>query len=304
MASKAVKIRVGIFVLVGMCLAVGAIIGLTAWMGREETIIGVTYFDESVSGLEPDAPVKYWGVKVGRVAAINISPDYKYVEVVMEIDAKRARAGREKKLNVVASLKMAGITGLKYIEIEPIPEGVQVEPLELSFKPQYPVIRSEPSELKEFGKELTRTFDNLNQVDVKLISDKLTGILDNLDALVAELKATGTIENLNASLAQFNNPKITDTIGHLESTMKSLNELMRELDAKGLPKKMDALVEEVMLLSRNLNALTFELQDITEINEVTRATAAAIKELNQTLKQSPSTLLFSEPPEPRLIRRE
>ncbi|MBA3850034.1 MAG: mammalian cell entry protein, partial [Opitutus sp.] len=50
----------------------------------------VVYFDESVSGLDPGAAVKVTGVRIGRVAAINVRYDSAtraaQVQTICEID--------------------------------------------------------------------------------------------------------------------------------------------------------------------------------------------------------------------------
>src|SRR3989304_1639574 len=87
MASAALKVRVGIFVIVGICLAVGAVIGLFTWLGARDTKTYVTYVSESTSGLDKDAPVKYKGVKIGRVSSISVALDGKLIEILMEVDS-------------------------------------------------------------------------------------------------------------------------------------------------------------------------------------------------------------------------
>lgn len=281
MASTALKIRVGIFVLVGICSAVGAVIGFFTWLGTEDTTTCVSYFDESIAGLEPDAPVKYKGVKIGHVADINVGPDGKLIEVLMRIDSSF-----DMKKEFVSHVALTGITGLQYIEIEAIREGMKVELEELPFTPlKYKLIPSRLSELSRYGLAANQIFDRIGHLS------------SELGALLTELKTSQSVENLNKALTQFNNPKIGETIDHLESATKSINELMKEIDAE----KMGTFLEEWTLLSRNLNALASELRDMTEMDDVIRATAETVKELNQTLKQSPSTILFSQPPQPRTI---
>ncbi|MFN3466555.1 MAG: MlaD family protein [Candidatus Brocadiales bacterium] len=209
----------------------------------------------------------------------------------MEIDSlfvelvRSARAGRTRE-DYTARVEYAGITGLRYVEIEAVKEGKEPSRIELSFEPKYPVIPSRTSALEQLGDQLTNTLRNLNQLDVKAVSDKSTKLMDNLNTL----------------LAQLDNAKIAGTIDNLEVTVKSLNELIADLKAKTLSGKLNVFLDEGILLSRNLNALTFELQDLTEADDAMGATADTVKELNQTLKQSPSTMLFSEPPQPRLIK--
>lgn len=58
-----------------LAAAVVAALALGARSIGEESFRYHTYFDESVSGLDIGAPVKYRGVPVGAVAAIRIAPD-------------------------------------------------------------------------------------------------------------------------------------------------------------------------------------------------------------------------------------
>jgi ABC-type transporter Mla subunit MlaD len=296
MASTALKVRVGIFVIVGISLAVGTVIGLFAWYSTQDTRYYVTYFDESTSGLDIDAAVKYRGVSIGRVADILIAPDEQHVEVIMEIKSSFLM-----KPEFVARVKYAGITGLRYVELEPFQEGMKRESMDFTFKPDhdYMVVPSAPGDLEQLGITIRKTFKNINQLDIKEISDKVTSVLDNLDILVAQLKDADTVNNLNSAIAQLNSPKIAKTIKYLESATQKLNKLMLELDAESLPNKVNAFLEEGTLLSRNLNAMSLELQGMAQIDDVMRATADTVKNLNQTLKQGASTIIFAEPPKPR-----
>jgi len=81
------------------------VVGASKYFEKERP--GLTYFDESVQGLQVDSAVKYRGVEVGRVERIRVAPDHRLIEVVMKIDP-RGRLERE----YVAQLKTAGITGI------------------------------------------------------------------------------------------------------------------------------------------------------------------------------------------------
>jgi len=73
--TKLSPAAVGMFVLGAMLIAV---IGFLSFGGSNifaKPSRFLIYFDESVSGLDPGAPVKINGVRVGRVAAINVRYD-------------------------------------------------------------------------------------------------------------------------------------------------------------------------------------------------------------------------------------
>ena len=73
MATQKTKFAVGLFVAIGFTLA----ILVTIWLGMSRFLqkgrFYVTYFDESVQGLDVDSPVKYRGVFTGRVESIGVA---------------------------------------------------------------------------------------------------------------------------------------------------------------------------------------------------------------------------------------
>ena len=78
---------VGFFVAIGFTLAILVFI----WLGMSRFLqkgrFYVTYFDESVQGLDVDSPVKYRGVFIGRVESIGVAPDSKLIKVVLKIES-------------------------------------------------------------------------------------------------------------------------------------------------------------------------------------------------------------------------
>ena len=74
------------------------------------------YITESVSGLAPEAAVKYNGVDVGKVESIRINPrNNEEVELILKIKKDPI------KTDSYAVLKFYGITGLAFIEITEAP---------------------------------------------------------------------------------------------------------------------------------------------------------------------------------------
>ena len=78
--------RVGVFVLVGFALIVVFVIALGGQALFRETVLMVTYFDESVQGLEVGSPVKVRGVELGSVAEIGmVGAHYEFDSTVEEL---------------------------------------------------------------------------------------------------------------------------------------------------------------------------------------------------------------------------
>lgn len=112
---RAQKIRLGLFVFLAAGLLVGvvvALLGASFWTRHE---MFRTRFAESIAGLERNAPVRYQGLRIGRVEALYVAPDDPTrIEVVMALDpCTPLYAG------TLAQLDMSGLTGLKNINLRP-----------------------------------------------------------------------------------------------------------------------------------------------------------------------------------------
>jgi len=88
MARKTSKFMIGLFVTFGVLIGMVAVVWLGASKYFEKGKTYVTFFDESVQGLQVDSAVKYRGVEVGRVEAIRVAPDNRLIEVVIKVDMK------------------------------------------------------------------------------------------------------------------------------------------------------------------------------------------------------------------------
>src|SRR5512143_3198163 len=109
MAKTISQFKLGLFILVCGSLGLIAIIWLGASHYFEKKKIYVTYFAESIKGLQKDAVVNYLGVPVGRVAAVGVAPVGRLVEVVLHLKPE---------FNVYQTLAIRlleqGLTGLRY----------------------------------------------------------------------------------------------------------------------------------------------------------------------------------------------
>jgi phospholipid/cholesterol/gamma-HCH transport system substrate-binding protein len=102
----------GLFIIV---LAVGAALAFV-WLsgsGHRDDVLYRIHFDESVSGLSVGDPVKFRGVDVGTVKAMQLDladPQRVRVDVALRKEAPV-------KTDTRASLKLKGITGVVFIEL-------------------------------------------------------------------------------------------------------------------------------------------------------------------------------------------
>ena len=137
MSSRSSKFIIGLFVITGVMMCVVIII----WVGAADLFMKgstyVTYFDESVQGLQADSAVKYRGVEIGKVQSIKVAPDYRLIEVAMKIDLSA-----DLQYNATAQLRTLGITGIVFIELDRLKKDDRSTSPVINFKTVYPVIPS------------------------------------------------------------------------------------------------------------------------------------------------------------------
>jgi len=102
----------GLFI-IGLSLAAALFFVWLANAGRRDDVIYRIHFAESVSGLALGDPVKYRGVDVGMVKAMMIDPDDPRR---VQVDV-RLRKETPVKTDTKASLKLKGITGVVFVEL-------------------------------------------------------------------------------------------------------------------------------------------------------------------------------------------
>ena len=112
--SRAQRVRLGVFLIIGVVLLVAFVVIPMGLRFRETTHTYMAFFSgESLSGLEQGATVKFSGVPIGKVDKISYLPDdLERVRVEMKIQGDFPM-----KVDMVATTGAMGITGLKYIEV-------------------------------------------------------------------------------------------------------------------------------------------------------------------------------------------
>lgn len=174
MESKVNYAVVGAFVLGLLAVLVAAVLWLASGGNSHKQVkIYLAIVDESVSGLNLAAPVKYMGVDVGKVSQIQLDPhNPQQVRLLFEL-----QAGTPVKTDTEAVLKTQGLTGIAYVELS----GGSTSAALLVARPgqHYPQIRTKPS--------LSARLENV-----------LTGVLANLDRTAANINALVSVENRDA----------------------------------------------------------------------------------------------------------
>lgn len=105
---------VGIFVAVGLaCVAYMTVrLGHVSLLGQKAYPLYARF--TTVSGLEVDAPVEIYGIKVGRVAQINLDQQDQMAVLKLSI-----QNGVKIYDDAIASIKTEGLLGDEYVSISP-----------------------------------------------------------------------------------------------------------------------------------------------------------------------------------------
>jgi len=306
MSRQVSTFMIGLFVAVGIILGVSVIVWIGASQYFEKGNMYVTYFDESVQGLQRDSSVKYRGVDVGRIVKIDVAPDNKLVEVVMKINLKD---NVEK--NSIAQLRAAGITGIVFVELnQRDPKAPDLSP-KIAFAAEYPVIPSRPSEVRQILSGIYEVVDKIHQVDFRGISDQIIMTAKSADNFLAGSKMKQILSNLESSATALNRSMTRlDKIiseGNLEGTLSEAKQTLSEarsfisgvkndLQSMKLSNTADKANQAVDILDRTVRTSAVDIQTSTE--NIRRA-SDNLDRLLERLDANPSELIFGRKPESR-----
>lgn len=197
MATPTNHWKLGLFVLLGVFLSIATVGVLGARSLRHATDNYVSYFDESVQGLEVGSPIKFRGVTIGAVEKIDVAPDHRHVEVTSALGkAELSRLGldvsagwftstKSKRLVQAIDLRVqltsSGLTGVKFLQLDFFPVADHPRP-ELSFPVPKNYIPATSSTLRDLELSMVRTMASLPK-----ITERVTSILGRIEKVVVEV---------------------------------------------------------------------------------------------------------------------
>jgi phospholipid/cholesterol/gamma-HCH transport system substrate-binding protein len=310
MATGTNHYKLGLFVLLGLAVTLMSVVTLGARNWNEESVRYVSYFDESVQGLELGAPVKFRGVSIGRVAAIGIAPDQRHVEVTSELtipDLQRLSLGGagESALSVHhdlrAQLAQAGITGVKFVLIDYFDDiAVAPSPLPFAVPPNH--IPAAPSTLKGLESSVVKTADNFPMIaeDLRITMARLNAVMAEVERAQLPAQAGRTLEQTNQTLQTLNgqlgaldagelSSAVRHSLGAFDATTLRITRLIERLEREdgvlASAERSFALVGE---MARGSGSLGPELE--LTLREV-RGAARSIRRFTDALERDPDMLL-------------
>jgi phospholipid/cholesterol/gamma-HCH transport system substrate-binding protein len=297
MENKAHALAAGIFVVaVTVLLAV-----LAAWLTRDtgERDVYEISTRETVSGLQPQAAVRYRGVDVGKVDSIGFDPKTQgNVLIRLEVD-HAAPVTRE----TFATLSYQGVTGLAFVQLDDSGKpGERLAPQD----GQPPRIPLQPSLM---SKLLTKGEIILDQVEQaagrmnRLLGDdnqrRVAGVLDNLGTAAADTSRLA--QRMETTITKGVDPALAEATTALRAVRNSADEVGRTADdfgktARRLNEK-DGPIDRLAVGTESLShaADSFNAATLPRINRVTEETSRAVRQLGRTansIGDNPQALIF------------
>ena len=296
MARKTSKFMVGLFTTLGIILGVIAIIWIGASKYFEKGARYIAYFDESVQGLQKDSAVKYRGVEVGRVESIRVAPDNKLIGVVMKINLRDEDLTR----TAVAQLKVAGITGLVFVELDRRKPGEPDQTPKINFPSEYPLIASRPSEVARILAGVNAVVEKFNEIDIQGVFNQLKATASEIETFFRGKKMESVLAKLEATLG--NTQQIT---GRVDKALAAdrLEETLAE--ARGALKEARLMLATVkgemqaMNLPETLSKTRAIAAEVNATSENLRRTSETLEAFIGRINDRPSDLIFGKPPKGR-----
>lgn len=287
-------VLVGAFVLVlGAVLIAGVLWLASGGAFQKEYNVYQANVDESVAGLNLNAPVKFNGVDVGKVRKIQLDPvNPERVNLLFAIER-----GTPIKEDTVAVLKTQGLTGIAYVELS---GGTQNAPLlRATAGSEYPLIRTKPSLAARLENVLTNvlakldsTSNSINAILSEQNRAAFTSALADIAAVartVAARKDSIDAGIANAARASAQVGPVMDRIGNSADAIEKMgNEVARTSASAG--KMVDSVGADVTrFTAETLPELERLLGELSVLSN-------SLRRLSEQTERNPAGLLFGRRP--------
>lgn len=303
MENRAYAIAVGIFTLI---LGIGMM--LTYWWmsGSQEARVAYTVNSQlPVTGLSPEAAVKFRGVDVGKVTEISLdSTSQTTILIKIEI-VQTLKLSTE----AYAELRRQGLTGIAYLDLN---DDSQSAPILLS-DGVIPLRPTLVDNLMAKGPELIAQFEVLLQNSSQLASstdhllsnidiEKLNNTIANFEevsekAIPAINAAADVLKNANQMVSKENQTKLVKTLESVQQTFDATRPLINELSQTN--KKFEHAATQIEMSTNQLTN-TLIAETLPQINAVTQNMNQSLIHFNQlagVLEDNPQSIIFGKPAE-------
>ncbi|HSO19870.1 MAG TPA: MlaD family protein, partial [Desulfosarcina sp.] len=257
------------------------------------------YFQETVRGLSPGAPVDFYGIKIGEVISVRLLFDQDTlsfrIPVLIAIEPDRIELSGELAIpeyQVMEKLVAKGlraqqrignlITGQSYVSMRIHPDA---ESRSIGNDDIYPVLPTVPNTVEEITATAKRLLDRFNSLALEETLDDIREAARQVKAMIGSSALESAIDNIDASFAKFR--KVTTDFD--DDTLPKMNAMLEQAK-KSLVRGEEAIATANAVLGEgvpavyNLNRLLLELQEA----------ARAIEALADYLERHPDAIVFGK----------
>ncbi len=291
MENKSHALAAGAFVLGVLAL----LIALAVWLTRDARELQAYELSspDPITGLQPQASVRFKGVNVGKVVAIGFDPlTPGNVLIRLAIDEQAPITA-----STFAALGFQGVTGLAFIQLDDKGESKTRLPTSEAAPARLPMQPSQLSKLSDQGETLLLQLDaasrRINELLAPANQQRLMGAIDGLSQTASQLQ-----EDTSATLKIMKDTsiKVGNSADEARASARAFKALTERMNAPG--GTLDQLTQGVDTLAatgKTLNAAT-----LPRLNRALDDTARTVRQAGQaavTVNDNPQALLFGHGPQ-------
>ena len=335
MDEKQHYFRLGLFVVVSVAILFVLLFILGARTLFQPSLIVETYVNESVSGLDVGAPLKFRGVALGEVTSIEMSTvlyeqdvpvDQRkaYIVVRAKVVGPRVQLWRKEvdayiQRGMRVRTQVAGVTGQQTLTVDFLDPKTHPS-LPFNWKPQYIYIPSAPSVATEIVSNIQSLVSSLDKADIQQLGQNLNTLVINLNKKLDEIPVAALAADADALLRDARTT-INRAQAPLDQTLRKLGSASARVDAlladpalgqtlanaaviSGRLRKVaengdiDRIAKKLDLSLQRVDALLADNQyEIRGVVQDLRVTANNLRTLSENAKHYPPGLLIGGPPE-------
>lgn len=304
MENRAHALAAGIFVVLMSAL----LLALASWLTRDtgQRDIYEISTRETVTGLQPQAVVRYRGVDIGKVDTIGFDRKTSgNVLIRLEVDSAAPITS-----DTFATLSFQGVTGLAFVQLDDSgKQAVRLVPND-DAPPRIPLRPGLLAKLQDKGEKILDQVEQatarINQVLADPNQKRLAAALDNVGQAAASVSQLSTsmtalldaqfgptrvnipafVKNADATLAS-----LRGTSDAAKTAVSEIGKTAQRLNAKDGP--VDRLAEGAEGLAHAADS--FNAATLPRINRVTEDSSRAVRQLSRGvtgISDNPQSLIF------------
>jgi phospholipid/cholesterol/gamma-HCH transport system substrate-binding protein len=293
MENKAHALAAGVFVL----LVSAMLVTLAVWLTRESGLRQLYEVSTSsaITGLQPQASVRFRGVKVGTVSEIGFDqkiPGNVLLRMAVDNNAPITRS-------TFASLGFMGVTGIAFVQLDDA--GDSKEPL-LSSDGQPPRIPMQSGLVDQLTGQGTRILTQLEEtsrrVNQLLRTENQQALMSSLGSLQqAAASVPPVMKEAGATLQSLReaSSRVADSAEEVKKSAAEFKQLSQRVQQSG------GVLDQLSLGAGSLagTGQSFQTGTLQRLNRTVDDTGRAARQLGRaatTLNDNPQALIYGSPP--------